>query len=111
MGTHQLPRNKRQSYFDSVSRAIVGQQVQIETAGLKLGDQINREWASFDGIAYDPKSDIIEVIADDLDHLIHHPKGVYVEDAGAMLRSIDVLDSDENHQIIRLREPIELPGP
>ena len=111
MATHQLQRNEWQPYFDRVSRTLGAQQVEIETAGLELGDQVNQDWTVISGLAYDPKDDVIEVLAGDLDHLIHHPKGVYVEEAGAMLRSIDVLDADGNHQIVRLREPLGLPPP
>jgi len=109
MATQQLQRSEWKIYFDRVSRTLVGLQAEIETASLKLGDQINRDWSLLSGLTYDPKDDIFEVLTDDLDHLIPHPQKIYVDEAGVLLRSVDVIDADGNHQIVKLREPLPLP--
>jgi len=109
MATQQLERSQWETYFDRVSRTLVGINVEIETASLKLGDQINQEWSLLNGLTYDPKDDIFEVATDELDHLIPHPRNIFVDEAGVMLRSVDVIDADGNHQIVKLREPLPLP--
>lgn len=111
MGTHQLQRAQWRPYFDWVSKNLVGFQAEIETAGLKLGDQINQEWILLNGLVYDPKDDLLEIATGDLDHLIYHPRDIYVDDAGTMLRSIEVIDAEGNRQIVKLRQPIPLPAP
>lgn len=112
MGTHQLPRSEWKPYFDFVSKVLVGKHAEVDVESLKLGDQIDHKWYILNGLVYDPKDDLFEVIIEDhLDHLIHHPKEIYVDDAGVVLRSVDVVDADGNHQIVQLKEPVPLPPP
>lgn len=110
MATHQLERAQWQPYFNRVSRSLSGERAQIETAGLTLGDQIVQEWTRLDGLAYDPKDDIFEIVIGDMDHLIAHPKDIYVDETDTMLRSIDVVDAEGNHQIVKLKQPLSLPA-
>ena len=110
MTTHQLQRPQWQTYFDRVSRELGGLHAEIETAGLRLGAQINQEWTLLNGLAYDPKSDVFEVTTENLDHLISRPRDIFVDEAGLVLRSIEVIDADGNHQIVKLRQPIALPA-
>lgn len=112
MATHQLQRSEWKNYFDTVSKTLVGKHAEINIASRKVGDQIEREWSLLNGLVYDPKDDLFEVIIEDeVDHLIFHPKEIYVDDVDVMLRSVDVVDADGNHQIVRLKEPLSLPPP
>lgn len=111
MATHSLQRSEWKPYFDAVSRLLVGMQAEVEVAGLKLGDQIEQEWSLLNGLSYDPNDDVFEVaIEDQLDHLIPHPREITVDEAGVTLRSVDILDADGNHQILKLKEPLALPS-
>jgi hypothetical protein len=70
------------------------------------------EWLPLRGITYDPKDDLIEVALDGLDHLIRHPKEVYVdEDVGGGLMSVAVVTADGTREIVKLRDPLMLPAP
>lgn len=109
MATHRLESAVWQAYFNRVSRILGGRRAEIETASLKLGDQIEREWTPLNGLVYDPKDDTFEVVTDDLDHLIRHPQDIYVEEAGTMLRSVEIIDAQGNHQVVRLKQPLPLP--
>lgn len=110
MATTQLHKAEWQSYFDHVSKALTGKQAEIEVESLKLGSQIEAEWLPLHGIAYDPKSDIVEVLVEGLDHLIHRPQTVFVDYDASGLQSIAVIDGDDNKQIVRLRDPLMLPA-
>lgn len=111
MATHQLQRAQWQPYFDRVSRTLSGERAEIETVGLSVGDQINQEWTLLNGLAYDPKDDVFEIVTETLDHLIYRPKEIYVDEAGTALRSVEVIDAGGNHQIVKLRQPISIPTP
>jgi len=111
MTTQQLQRAEWQPYFDRVSRTLGGERAEIETAGLRIGDQVNQEWTPLTGLAYDPKDDVFEVVTETLDHLIYRPREIYVDEVGATLRSVEVVDADGNHQIVRLKPPASLSGP
>jgi len=109
MATVKLDKGAWQTYFDRISKLVVGKQSEIEVTSLQLGDQIEAEWVPLLGIAYDPKNDLVEVLLEGLDHLIQHPRDIYVDQGPAGLTSMEVVDTDDIRQIIRLRDPIMLP--
>lgn len=109
MATSKLEKAAWQRYFDQVSKTLVGKQAEIEVASLQIGDQIEAEWVPLLGISYDPKSDIVEVLVEGLDHLIQKPVEIYIEQGPAGLTSLEVIDADDVRQIIRLRDPLMLP--
>lgn len=108
MSTRTLDKSQCQAYFDRVSRELGAKEAEIEIAGLGIGSQIGHEWTLLRGITYDPRNDTVEVVTDDLDHLIPHPREVHVEDGVDGLHSVQVLDADGNRQIIKLRSPLLL---
>lgn len=103
--TIPLERNAWQAYFDAVSKGLAGQQVEIEIAALDIGDQIAAQWLPALGVTYDARDDVLAVIAEGLNHLIHHPQQVFVERDGDALRSVHATDADGRSQIIRFRPP------
>ncbi|MYM74179.1 hypothetical protein GTP56_18510 [Duganella sp. FT134W] len=108
--TFELARDAWGAYFDTVSRGLAGKQVDIEIAALSLGSQVAAAWLPVFGVTYDPKNDLLAVMADGLDHMIRHPRQIFVDSDGAELHSIHAIDGDGNSQIIRFRSPLSLPG-
>jgi hypothetical protein len=111
MATRKLEKSEWRPFFDQVSKALIGKRAEIEVASLALGDQIEAEWLPLIGIAYDPKSDILEIVLDGLDHLIPHPNEIYVEEGAGLLSSLQVFDAERASQIVHLRDPLMLPAP
>jgi hypothetical protein len=107
----QLEKSQWRAYFDRISKTLVGKRAEIEVASLKLGDQIEAEWLPLLGISYDPKNDIIEIALEGVDHLIHKPREIYVEQEGLELSSLEVIDAEGVRQIVVLRDPMMLPAP
>lgn len=104
MATEQLAKSDWKTYFDDVSRALADKQAEIEVNSLTFGSQMEAHWSPLLGITYDPRSDVLEVIVEGTDHLIFHPRAVFVERDGAELKSLQVTDDDDTRQIIRLRQ-------
>ena len=110
MATVKLEKAAWQTTLALMSKTeLVGKQVEIEVAGLAIGDQIEQDWIPLLGISYDPRNDLIEILVEGLDHLIRNPREVWVEHGVAGLVSMEVVDTDDVRQIIRLREPLMLP--
>lgn len=111
MATAKLDKATWQRTFDQMSTSqLVGKQVEIEVTGLNIGDQIEQEWIQLLGITYDPKSDLIEILVEGLDHLIPKPREVWIDQGPTGLLSMEVIDADDVRQIIRLRDPLMLPS-
>jgi Family of unknown function (DUF5335) len=111
MAIAKLDKNQWHTYFDVMTKELTGKQAEIEVASLDLGDQVESDWLPLLGITYDPKSDVAEIVLEGLDHLIHKPKEIYVDGDAFNLNSLDVVDNDGMHQIVRLRDPLRLPAP
>jgi hypothetical protein len=109
--SRKIPQDAWQSYFDAMSKVMDGKQAELEVASLGIGDQIAAEWVELVGITYDPKDDLIEIILGDLDHMIRKPREIWVDEMGFALESMEVIDSDGNRQILKLRDPLMLPPP
>lgn len=107
--TNELPAPTWQAYFDAVSKGLAGKRVEIEIAALDIGDQIAAEWLPAIGVTYDPKNDLLAVMAEGLNHLIRRPRRIFVEAEGAELHSINAIDSDGASQIIRFKDPLGMP--
>lgn len=105
----KLEKDVWHPYFDAMSKMLTGKRAEIEVESLQLGNQIAAEWLPLLGITYDPKSDIVEVVLEGLDHMIHHPREVYVDVEAGGLTSVEVIAEDDERQIINLRDPIMLP--
>jgi hypothetical protein len=104
MTVSKIEKPAWRDYFNEISKTLVGQDAEIEVNSLTAGQQMESKWASFLGIVYEPKSDMIEIVLDGLDHMIHHPREVYADNDAEHLTSLEVVDQDDVRQIIRLRE-------
>ena len=111
MTTLKLDKPAWQTYFDRVSRTLEGKRAEIEVDSLELGSQIEADWSPLIGIAYDHKSDLIEIDLEGLDHLVFHPRELYVEHDATGLKSMEIIDDAGQRQIVKLRDPIMLPPP
>ncbi|MEC5215493.1 hypothetical protein RCH09_000424 [Actimicrobium sp. GrIS 1.19] len=109
MAVLKLEKNEWSAYFDRISKTLAGEEAEIEIASLALGDQIEAGWAPLLGIVFDHKNDLIEILMPDLDHMILHPREVYVDYGVAGLTSLQVIDGDDVRQIVKLRGPLALP--
>lgn len=98
-------------YFNQMSKALIGKDAEIEVDSLAAGHQMEAKWAPFLGIVYEPKSDMIEVVVEGLDHMIRKPKEVYADSDAASVTSLEVIDEDDVRQIIKLRDPLMLSPP
>jgi hypothetical protein len=112
MAISKLEKTAWHPYFDRVSKLIGGtKRAEVEVAALNLGDQVEAEWLPLTGIVYDAKDDLIEVLLEDLDHLIYKPREVFIDQDAVLLKSLEVIDKDGVRQIIKLRDPLMLPPP
>lgn len=104
-----VPKAEWASFFDRMSKVLLGKKAEIEVATLDLGDQIVAKWVPLIGITYDSKDDLLDVALDRANHLIRHPREIVVEDGNVGLQSVAVVDADGARQIVNLKSPLALP--
>jgi hypothetical protein len=106
-----VPRAEWRPFFDRMSKALLlGKRAEIEVVSPELGDQVIAEWVPLIGITYDSQDDLLDVALDRADHLVYHPKEIAVEEGASGLLTIAVTAGDGSRQIVRLKEPLELPA-
>ncbi len=111
MATQLLPKAQWESYLDTISKHLKTNQAEIEVAAINLGDQIEAEWVPFYGVSYDPKDDVVEFVLEGVDHLVQHPREIYVDYGVDGLHSVEVVDSSGIRHIAKLKEVLKLPSP
>jgi hypothetical protein len=109
--TRKLQKAEWRPFFDTVSKLLETKVAEIEVASLDLGDQIQAEWLPLIGITYDPNDDVVEVALDGLDHMIHRPREIYMDNEVGSLTSLEIVDADGVRQIVKLKDQLMLPAP
>ena len=111
MPISKIEKPEWQEYCDRLSKTLVGTNAEIEIDSLDIGQQIEAKWLPFLGIVYEPKKDTIEILLEGLDHIIHHPRELYVDQDAIGLASLEVVTDDDVRQIVQLRRPVMLAPP
>lgn len=111
MSTEKLDKESWRTYFDSISKELIGKQAEIDVESLALGAQVESRYAPLHGIVYDHKSEMLEIMLERWEHNISHVREIWIDHDGVSLNSIRVVDEDDVEQIIKLRDPLMLPDP
>jgi uncharacterized protein DUF5335 len=109
MATRKLAKSEWRAFCDRMSKGLIGKQAEIEVASLALDGQVQGEWLPLLGIVYDPKSDVIEIALDDLDHMINRPRELHVDVGPGGMLNLEIVDGGGARQIVKLRDPLMLP--
>ena len=111
MTIRRLERSEWTGFCLRASRGFIGKHVQIEIASLQIGSQFEVHRLPLLGMAYDPKSDVLELLIGELDHLVRCPREFYVDEELLGVVSLQIIDAEGIRQIITLRDPLMLPAP
>ena len=111
MAIRRLERSEWPSFCLRASRYVLGKRAEIEALSLEIGRQVAALRMPILGIDYDPRSDVMQILLTDLEHLIYRPRELYVDDRPEGLLSFEGIDGDGVQQIIVLSEPLMLPAP
>ena len=112
---YQLPKERWEEFFDDFAGVLSteSRQVDIEVAGLAIGDQTAAQHLPLNGLTYEPKTDTFYIYSDgsgaNLDHAIVHPKEIWVELGPTGLSRVVVKEEGDQQQFIVLREALALP--
>ncbi len=115
MISRKLDKKEWKSFLDFLSKHFLGgKRAEVEVASLNLGDQVEVNWLPIVGIVYDHKDDIVEVALEEVggehfDHIIHKPREIYLAEDVSLFISLDIIDADGRHHIIKVKDPLMLP--
>jgi hypothetical protein len=101
--TRELSPEEWKSYFDRLSHQAEGTVIRMEVLGDELGDQIEMDWLQLDGITYDPKGGILDVIAEGVDARVARPKSILIDEREGRLVAMQIVDADDDLHVVRLK--------
>jgi hypothetical protein len=104
--TRALQSPEWQAYFDEISKSLAGERALVEIEGLAFGDRTQARCLPLIGITYDSRDDILEIAMEGLDHLIYRPRQIVVSEGAEGLERLDIIDSDDQKQNVRLVNPL-----
>jgi hypothetical protein len=110
MGTRRLGRSEWRSFCDRLSRKLRDETAELEVVALALGDRVEARWVPLYGISYDARADLFEIALKGVDHPIASPRDVVIEETPRGIVSVAITTADERQEILKLREPLTLPG-
>ena len=108
--SRELDRQQWQSYFDTFTKKHLRDQLPedatIQVISPEIGDQEQAEHARLEGVTYDPKSNALQILLKNYDHLIYNPEEIRVEeDDHGFLRQMEVRRSDGTLEVLKF-EPV-----
>ena len=107
MAIRNLPRAEWNDYFDTFS-STKHDTGRIDYAEIRMlspedGAQPQTRWLPLQGIVYDPKDDLLEIIVTGLDHLVGHPETIYVDETDGRLNRFEIVRHDGIQELIEIR--------
>jgi hypothetical protein len=72
---------------------------------LELGAQLETTSLILKGITFDSKDSALEIIFDELEHIIQDPQDIYVDFSDGYLHNVEVTTRDGAAQIIKFKDP------
>jgi hypothetical protein len=111
MTIQKLERDEWNGLCLRVTRYCSGMQAMLEVMSVELGCQIEVHRSPMIGMSYDPRSDVMEFLIGDLDHLIRAPRELYFDDAPLGSVALQIVDAEGVRQIVTLQYPPMLPSP
>ncbi len=105
-----LKKEDFKHYLDNFNKILPAEEVELEVAGLNIGDELSTDWTIMNSISYDPKSDeIIVDMSDNYQHTIHNPVELVIEEDDQGIHSFTVKCSHGHLHIIKFRTVLALP--
>jgi hypothetical protein len=106
-----LPRAEWRSYCERISKQIAGGRVELDITSLDLGDRVEARWLPLQGVVFDARGDVLEVLLDGVGHSILAPRDVRLEETERGLVAIEIVAVDGTLEALRFRTPLRLEQP
>jgi hypothetical protein len=110
--THDLiPKEHWSEFFNTLTKDFRDHRIDLEVAGLDVGDQLEEEYVPLDGFSYEPRSDTLVVHSPNHDHEILRPAEVGVAHEGAAIGGVSIMDTEGRVHLVRFKTSPALPTP
>jgi Family of unknown function (DUF5335) len=95
-------------FLDRLSRLLSGSDAQSQCGSLLIIRAAVTS-APVIGVSYDPKDDEVEMAFEPLDHLVHRPAQLFVDETKDGLTAIEVVDAEGTRHMLEPAAPLPIP--
>lgn len=108
MNIKKLEPTDWQAYFDKFSKNMSTEHrtdyAEIRILSEEIGSQKETSWLPLKGLTYDSRSEILEVLVENMDHMVLEPSEIYVdENEAGTINALEVIRRDGIKEIIEVR--------
>lgn len=107
MHGREIPKDKWQPFFDSISSHLKGKGVDITISSKDREMHQSTLW-QLHGVSYDPHDDALIVSCRQQEHVIQSPKVISIEEEGVELTRLDVRTAGGAQEVVRFVTPLLL---
>jgi hypothetical protein len=103
--TREIPRAEWKAYFERFTKQHLTndppKDVTVEVLSLRIGDQFEARTERLLGLTYDPKSDALEALLEDVEHLVFNPVAIWViETDEGFISTMELVHADDTREIL-----------
>jgi hypothetical protein len=91
--------------LDQLSIALENKVAHVKVTGLNLENQIGKSEMKLTKLSYDNHNDILELMFEQLNHLIEAPLTICFQQQQNILEAIEIFDDNANKTIIVFSDP------
>jgi hypothetical protein len=99
------------AYCHPLSKDLANIRPEPVTARLVVNDNVVAEWVPLLGITYEPKKDLFEIMLQDLEHWIHRPQTLYVDEGPKGVAALEIIDAAGLRHSLALSHPVKVTSP
>jgi Family of unknown function (DUF5335) len=110
MALRKTEKSEWSAYCDRLSKNLANLRSEQVTASLVVNEQVVAEWVPLLEITYEPKRDLLEIMLQDLEHWIHRPEMLYVDEGPKGMAALEIIDAAGVRHRLTISHPIKLPS-
>ncbi len=108
MAIRKMPKKDWAVFFDEYSKRELmnknGHYADLQLLSGLSGSVIETSWLKLQGITYDAKNDLLEILLEDLDHMIAHPDQIFVDqNSHGDILSMEIIEKDGTKHILEAK--------
>ena len=106
MTLRKLDKFEWHAYCQVLSKDLAANRSESVTASLAVNHETIARWVPLLGIAYEPKEDLFALILRDIDHWVHRPVTLYVDEGARGVTRLEIFDARGLRHTVSLSRPI-----
>jgi hypothetical protein len=101
-------KSEWRAYCNRLSQNLANIRSEPVTASLVVNHHGVAEWVPLLGITYESKKDLFEIMLQDLEHWIHRPETLYVDEGPKGVAALEIIDAAGVRHSLAISHPIKL---